>query len=156
MRCCHRLALVTIELAAMTSSSRSYAALKGSKFGGPMIRWLAERLRRRLGRARNVAPQVARRPAPVSRNNPWHAVSLVVTHTACARARNYRGKRWLAAQAPRIPLSGCDANACECRYRHHDDRRTRSRRYSDEVGFMRPYDGPERRNGPRSRRTSDA
>jgi len=108
-----------------------------------MIRWLTKRLNRRPG------------PVLETKSSAWHAVSVVAGATCCARARSSRGRRWLPGEAPPLPLSGCDAQKCECVYRHHQDRRGRSRRYSDWVGTYQPYAGPERRMGPRSRRTAD-
>jgi hypothetical protein len=34
------------------------------------------------------------------------------------------GRRFLSNLAPRLPLDGCDAADCSCRFTHHNDRRT--------------------------------
>ena len=58
----------------------------------------------------------------------WHAVAVVGTADACAAALACRDRRYLSAEAPRLPLAGCDASCCDCRYAHFDDRRRAARR----------------------------
>jgi len=56
--------------------------------------------------------------------NEFHGVSIAFAEgQACAAARDLQGKRFLSAEAPLVPLPGCDAEDCRCRYQHHDDRR---------------------------------
>ncbi len=60
--------------------------------------------------------------------NPWHAVSIVPQAGACAAARAIAGKRDLSSEhPPQLPLEGCTAKTCTCRYAHHSDRRVRRR-----------------------------
>jgi hypothetical protein len=54
----------------------------------------------------------------------YHAVSIKFGKDACAAAKSLTGERFLASEAPQIPLPGCDAPACECRFTHHKDRRS--------------------------------
>ena len=64
---------------------------------------------------------------------------------------------WLGriVKAPRLPLKGCNAQRCECRYRHFADRRGDPRR-EDETGAAREArKGNERRSGSRGRRATD-
>ncbi len=89
-------------------------------------------LRKRLG---TKDAQTASTPAlrPVARNprqppampasTRWHAVSIKPGTKACEAALKAEGLRFLAKDAPRLPLADCDSSACACRYRHHDDRR---------------------------------
>ena len=50
----------------------------------------------------------------------------------CAAAKRSRNKRYLAAEAPRLPLDHCSRSGnCDCRYRHLDDRRQAPRRLSE-------------------------
>lgn len=35
--------------------------------------------------------------------------------------------------APRLPLSGCDAGVCTCKYRHFEDRRAGDRRAAEAM-----------------------
>jgi len=52
----------------------------------------------------------------------------------CGAVKAVRGKRYLSEEAPMLPLSGCAATDCQCRYEPFYDRRTELRRTSD-VGF---------------------
>jgi len=61
--------------------------------------------------------------APLPKSKRWHAVTIEPGRKACEAARKADGVRFLAMDAPRLPLAGCDALACTCHYRHYDDRR---------------------------------
>ena len=54
----------------------------------------------------------------------FHAVSIKPGKYACSAANDIAGERFLAAEAPNLPLPGCDAAECECHFTHHNDRRT--------------------------------
>ena len=72
---------------------------------------------------------VGRSMAP---STPWHAVEVLCAGDGCAGAAACRGKRFLSADTPRLPLPDCDrAQACSCRYKHHADRRAGPRRASE-------------------------
>lgn len=64
----------------------------------------------------------------------WHAVTVVGTPRACAAAQACKGARYLSREAPRLPLAGCDADCCDCRYAHFDDRRRGPRRADEKTG----------------------
>lgn len=66
----------------------------------------------------------------------FHGVSIHPDeHTSCEAARNLENIRFLADDAPMLPLSDCsNPAACRCKYQHYDDRRTDARRESD-VGL---------------------
>ncbi len=68
--------------------------------------------------------------------NPFHAVSIEPGHRACPEARAREGKRFLSAAAPMLPLKGCSNASCQCRYQHHEDRRTQRER---RVNFANPH-----------------
>jgi hypothetical protein len=99
-------------------------------------------------------------PAPAAprsaRRSPWNAVTISRGPQACQVARSCGTRRWLSSQAPRLPMPGCDAKNCECRYRHFQDRRAKPRRQMDRDFIGRYFNGPEQRLGPRGRRESDA
>jgi hypothetical protein len=63
--------------------------------------------------------------------------------------------RWLYAQAPRVPVPGCDAPRCDCRYKHFPDRRMVDRRRIDRTGLPRQHAGSELRSPRRGRRWTD-
>src|SRR5580698_6811569 len=79
--------------------------------------------------------------------NRWHAVAIVPGATHCGAAEAAKGRRFLSTEAPILPLRKCDAAACNCKYRHHEDRRGAPRR-SEEArgGGMRSRSGTDRRN----------
>jgi hypothetical protein len=82
----------------------------------------------------------------------WHAVSVTTERYCCEAARGVAGRRFLAAEAPRLPLLGCSApESCPCKFKHHADRRGPPRRKEDISGLRRPMpDADERRRtGPR-------
>jgi hypothetical protein len=87
--------------------------------------------------------------------SPWYAVSIVPGEECCASARMHQSTRWLSLEAPRLPIQGCDARQCDCRYRHHTDRRENTQRKQDRDGWVRNYKGEERRSRARGRRDSD-
>lgn len=63
-----------------------------------------------------------------SRTPTFHAVEVRSTREACAAARAIRGKRFLSAEAPLLPLESCNRRACTCVYAHYEDRRSLQRR----------------------------
>jgi hypothetical protein len=105
-----------------------------------------------LFRARNAVPVDAK--ARTARHhfisNPWHAVSVVPSEGACAKARGSSRMRFLSNDAPPLPLEGCDARTCRCHYRHHEDRRRMPRRAADggPMGGRDRWSGLERRRRP--------
>jgi hypothetical protein len=64
---------------------------------------------------------------PVS---PYRGVAIKPGNDGCASARRLEEQRFLAQEAPRLPLPGCDASLCNCRYSHFEDRREHQRRSS--------------------------
>jgi hypothetical protein len=78
------------------------------------------------------------RPAPSvsDTGTKFHAVSIRYGASACDAARALEGRRFLSSAAPKLPLPECDAPACKCRFKHHQDRRTgRERRNIWGQGF---------------------
>jgi hypothetical protein len=88
-------------------------------------------------------------PAPVRRalkpQHPYHAVSILTGPNACEASRRFKGMRFLSQQAPRLPLPTCTSAQCDCRFRHHNDRRAGPRRRSDQGMMSGLFDGNERR-----------
>ena len=65
-----------------------------------------------------------------NKKSPYHAVSISFSSEACDAARVMAGRRFLATAPPKLPLPGCDARQCDCRFTHHDDRRSGKQRRS--------------------------
>jgi hypothetical protein len=88
------------------------------------------------------------------RIGPWSAVRLVTQGDACARATALTHKRFLAREAPALPLRGCPlATTCHCRYNHYVDRRTGPRR-NEEITGRRAKTATVERRAARDRRGS--
>ncbi len=101
-----------------------------------------------------------RRLSPALRNSSkYHAVSVKPGAYACSAANNIAGERFLASQAPSLPLPDCDASECECHFVHHNDRRTgKDRRSPFTSGGVAAATGTfsgERRKGDDRRDESD-
>lgn len=58
----------------------------------------------------------------------YHCVELRCPDGACDAVKRIGAKRFLSGEAPEIPVPGCDAAKCSCRYVHHEDRRSGDRR----------------------------
>jgi hypothetical protein len=118
-----------------------------------LVIWLF--LRRRAAGRQEQQP-----PAPKkAENTAFHAVSIKFGQGACAAAKATSGQRFLAKEAPPLPLPDCDAGLCECHYRHHKDRRAGSDRRSPFgsgglSGASGRYD-KERRERPDRRKGAD-
>ena len=98
-----------------------------------------------------------RKPLPKASTtvSPWRALCIVPAEHSCGLAKSLTQRPWLYAEAPRLPLPGCDAQRCDCRYKHLPDRRTGDRRRIDRTGLPRNHAGPELRGPRRGRRHTD-
>lgn len=66
-------------------------------------------------------PAVTAEAPPPS--NRFHAVAIHAHANACPEVRTLSSSKFLAKEAPRLPLENCTAPYCQCRYDHYDDRR---------------------------------
>jgi hypothetical protein len=107
-------------------------------------------------RNKSSPPHPSAKTGDVKSPTQWHAVSIVWLRYGCEAVRMLGGQRFLAAEAPRLPLAGCSAvEACQCKYKHHEDRRGSTRRREDRLGLpQRHHTGTERRVAS-TRRHSD-
>jgi len=66
---------------------------------------------------------------------------------ACEAAQNAEGQVFLASAAPTLPLEGCTADKCDCRYVYHQDRRLDERRQHHhlEEGYLESKEMRDRR-----------
>ena len=58
-----------------------------------------------------------------STHMPYQAVSIMTPKTCCQSAASIEGRKYLVADAPRLPLAACDHENCKCGYLRHSDRR---------------------------------
>ena len=59
--------------------------------------------------------------------NPFHAVTIVPATDCCGEVERIVSQSFLSDEAPALPLPGCTAANCTCRYVHSADRRGGSR-----------------------------
>jgi hypothetical protein len=66
---------------------------------------------------------------PVARPaiSPYHCVEVKMSYDACDEVLKLHGKRFLSAEAPTLPVVGCD-RVCDCKFKHYSDRRQDDRR----------------------------
>lgn len=87
------------------------------------------------------APPPMRQPP-----RPFQAISIYRGTACCAIAKQFSEHRFLAKDAPELPLTGCTMpERCDCRYLKHKDRRTGERRLVDFTFAANIYSGAERR-----------
>ncbi len=90
---------------------------------------------------------------PTSTKDAWKAVAILAGDSACVAAKDMRGKRFLARNAPKLPLPDCTRqDKCECKYRHLPDRRGGSRRTGDDGVFIPDKSPPKEQRRPGERR----
>ena len=88
----------------------------------------------------------------------FRAVTVRPGSQACAAVSELGERRYLLADAPRLPLQECDVEHCTCRYIRHQDRRDiqRERRSSPATTTMvYLQQGHADRRGTRGRRKQD-
>jgi len=65
-----------------------------------------------------------------------NGVSIRHAGNCCKAVKDVEAQRFLSAEAPNLPLADCSTpNLCQCKYRHHTDRREDPRR-NTEVGLL--------------------
>ena len=120
-----------------------------------VIVWLY--LRRRSAARKTKEPAASSRTE--TEDTRYHAVSIRYGNDACSAAKSVAGQRFLAVEAPRLPLQGCDAEVCECRFMHFKDRRSGHDRRSPfgagSVGVSTGRFDKERRTTPDRRKNDD-
>ena len=93
--------------------------------------------------------------APRTQPSRYQAIAIFRGATCCSMARKFSEHRFLAREAPSLPLKGCTMpQGCQCAYLRFKDRRGESRRLDDFNAATRRAQSGERR-GSRGRRSSD-
>lgn len=104
---------------------------------------------REAGREENVT--VRNIPAGAAAEKPM--IRLRPGTGACSQARQQAGKYYPGEERPRLPLPGCRAHACNCRFEAVKDRRRDERRQHEERRETIRFDdgtGDRRRRDRRS------
>jgi hypothetical protein len=102
---------------------------------------------------RDSSPPPDRRQERRRHDSPYHAVCVTAGHPSCEAAKQLGTLRFLAGQAPSLPLVGCTVRPCECRYSHYADRRSGLDRRVEIGG--KPPNGLEERRSNNGRRATD-
>lgn len=80
------------------------------------------------------------------RKGKYAAVSVRFTPNACDAVKSLAGERFLAKDAPLMPLQQCPRrNICNCFYEYHEDRRTSDERsdFNLQFGILPNYEEGE-------------
>lgn len=72
--------------------------------------------------------RAARVRDPKRPSDSYQCVEVRCGTDACDAVKKFEARRLLSGEAPEIPVPGCDAAECSCRYVHHKDRRHSERR----------------------------
>jgi hypothetical protein len=99
-----------------------------------------------------VAQRSSAAPTGANEHRPFQAIAIYRGVRACDPAKKFSEHRFLARDAPPLPLSGCTmGSTCECRYLKYKDRRGNQRRLVDFGAPARMFSGEDRRkrNGRR-------
>jgi len=62
------------------------------------------------------------------KHGEFHSISIHHNSAACDAVKELDGQRILSAEAPELPLPGCDVAQCQCKFHHHEERRAGERR----------------------------
>ena len=104
----------------------------------------------------SVKAATRREGAASAPSTRYHAVSVQCGPACAATSILLEGKRFLSSAAPVLPQPTCSRTNCQCRYLHHDDRRSGSDRREDDVwGGVLTSTRPTERRMNRGRRASD-
>jgi hypothetical protein len=100
-----------------------------------------------------------RQPAlasPRGKRDEYHCIEVKSGDEACEAVKGLATLRFLPDDAPRLPVSGCDAQQCVCRYRHYDDRRQEIRRHPGQRHrWGAPAESGERRRQEERRKSPE-
>lgn len=95
---------------------------------------------------------------PKVSHGEFHCVEVIPHSTCCAEVEKVQGVRFLSAEAPHLPLPGCDEPNCHCDFRHHEDRRHNEDRrlmLGMQTEMYEVNGGEEHRAKKRGRRKDD-
>jgi hypothetical protein len=86
----------------------------------------------------------------------YQAIAIYRGMVACDHAKKFSEHRFLAKDAPTLPLAGCTMGSrCQCRYLKYKDRRGTQRRLVDFGAPARLFTETDRRKD-NGRRTTDS
>ena len=95
----------------------------GMRLGGLTVGLVGAFSRDRTRSPRRPVQRAAKAGSKHPGQSRFQAVEVKRGIDACQAAEALEGQRFLARQAPALPLPDCDRSACNCRYRKFADRR---------------------------------
>jgi hypothetical protein len=113
--------------------------------GGGLVYWFLRRGQAASSRSSRDEKTSLRR---------FGGVEILVKGDACEAARALAGQRFLAKEAPSLPLPGCGAGQCSCTFAKLADRRTDDRRFEHGGLGAALYNDGDRR-AKRERRAAE-
>jgi hypothetical protein len=124
-----------------------------------LIRFVAHSINRLRGKSDDQYLDTLYQRESITLRSPWKAVAVISDSQACKASKLLKDKRFLCAQAPKLPLQGCTEVHCSCRYKHFADRRAGPRRAAESGVHVHllsssPKANAERR-ASRGRRSTD-
>ncbi len=84
-------------------------------------------------RSRTISSTKISAPAQEKQSKQYQAITINPCSHACEAIHWIKDKRYLASEAPQLPINMCtNTKRCGCQYNHHNDRRsgTENRRLS--------------------------
>jgi hypothetical protein len=107
--------------------------------------------------------QIARRKklhktpvATQATSKKYHCVEVRKGSHACKAVQDLGNSRFLSDEAPSLPVLGCTAKQCTCRFIHHDDRRDDDRRNPyGQLTSLPPLLSGERRSRVERRKSQE-
>jgi hypothetical protein len=107
----------------------------------------------------DVKEQVRHSESIPQGEHPFHCVAVAPGNQDCDARQAIDGKRFLSADAPPLPLPGCQQAHCQCHYEHYEDRRVpgsdRRARYGLTEELYGHFGETNKRLMPKGRRRSD-
>jgi hypothetical protein len=108
-----------------------------------------------LVKHRQTPPPKERAAATTKSGGRFAGVEIRAHRNACRTARSLEGRRFLAKDAPALPLVSCTAVRCSCTFSKLADRRTDGRRL-DHAGLGASLFLNQNRRAKRDRRRAAA
>jgi hypothetical protein len=96
-----------------------------------LIKFVAHSINKLRGKPDEEYLDILYKRESITLRNPWKAVEVISGSRQCTASKLLKGKRFLNAEAPKLPLSECTEVHCTCRYRHFADRRVGPRRAAE-------------------------
>lgn len=107
-------------------------------------------------RERSSTKLGTKRDTPSSHAAAFRSVSILQGPQGCCASKDLAKVRFLAKQAPALPLAKCTMqDGCHCRYVKHPDRRAEPRRLIDVAGMSALLFESEERRATAGRRKTD-